>query len=218
MSRIETLERDKEFIEKDYKSLRNFFQEKEIEIEKLKKEKNNFRENFLRIEEINKNFVFEIEELKKGNNNLQSEELLKESQKVAEFKNLLDQKENEMTFFNEDRAIVEETYIQEINNLKENTEIMKEKINTLTEFKNNYDKLKDSIRDYEILKDKINDYENTQKELAKLQMKHNKTLSVNKEIEETNKNLNIQLNNKNTQNDEKIKNDSSKELETDKVQ
>ena len=114
MSRIETLERDKEFIEKDYKALTQSILVKELEIEKLKKEKIIIQENYLKIEESNKNNLKEIEELNKGNDLDQLEELMKESQKVSELKNLLYQKENEIVFLNEDRALIEESYLQEI--------------------------------------------------------------------------------------------------------
>jgi len=147
---------------------------KKAEIENLKKEKSSLQENISRLEDNNKISLAEIEELNRGRKKLEMEELIKETQKGKELKSLLDQKDTEIKYLKEERETMEETYLIEIGNLKENIDLLKENISNLTEFKNNYDKLKDSIRDYEILKDKIVDYEETQKELALLQKKNSK--------------------------------------------
>jgi len=189
---------------------------KKAEIENLKKEKSSLQENISRLEDNNKISLAEIEELNRGRKKLEMEELIKETQKGKELKSLLDQKDTEIKYLKEERETMEETYLIEIGNLKENIDLLKENISNLTEFKNNYDKLKDSIRDYEILKDKIVDYEETQKELALLQKKNSKLNSVNNEKEEIIKKLQAQINNMNLKNEERI-NITASESEQDKV-
>ncbi len=189
---------------------------KKAEIENLKKEKSLLKENISRLEENNKISLAEIEELNKGQKKLEMEELIKETQKGKELKSLIDKKDTEIKYLKEERETMEETYLIEIGNLKENIDLLKENISNLTEFKNNYHKLKDSIRDYEILKEKIVDYEETQKELALIQKNYNKLSSSSNEKEETIKKLQAHINNMNLKNEERII-ISASESEQDKV-
>ena len=202
--RIESLERDKEYIEKDYKSLNNLLSKKDLQIEKLKNENSILQESQSKLEENNKNNMAEIETLKKGHELNQMEILLQETKRVKELQSTLNRKDTEIFLLSKERATIDDIYYQENNNLKEKIEVLNENIGNLTEFKQNYNKLKDSIRDYEIMKENLKDYENTQTELASLQLTYNNILTVNLEQEERIKLLQIQLKTLKNKSDDRI--------------
>ena len=177
ITRIDSLERDKEYIEKEFKSMNVLLVKKDSELEKLINDNNSRQQTISKLEELNKNIMDELEEMKKEKQLHTIESSFKETQLAKELQSKLIQKDAELLFLYKEKAIQEESYCNQISNLQENNELLKEKLGNLNEYKEHYNKLKESIRDFELLKENLKDYENTQKELALLQSNHNSLIS-----------------------------------------
>jgi len=189
VTKIETLEKDKEKLEGEKTLLNSKNSDLELELKKVQKQHldisndNNLQDKkLIQLNFENKELTMLIESL---NNKIKGfEDLTKEFSKYQETKNMLEMKEIEIETLHEEKKLACKKFEAELNECHDEIEVLKDRISSLKEIKIKYEKFKDMNKDYEVIKARNKVLEANLVEYEKLKEQYSELVDEYQSLEE----------------------------------